>query len=124
MPHRQRQRLIKLSLIVFCCIFVAVTRMETSTKSEAYENTEVIDCSFPPPWTIPPQFSWPQFTSVTVRIDDAWTPTTAQNVIDNSYFVYLGTHETGHTFGLGECLFGNHCQNTAGHSIMGMFLVL
>lgn len=43
-----------------------------------------------------------------------------QNQISNSYFVYLGTHETGHTFDLGDCLAVNNCQATAGScSIMG-----
>jgi hypothetical protein len=27
------------------------------------------------------------------------------------HFVYLGTHELGHTFDLHDCLFGNGCTN-------------
>lgn len=47
-------------------------------------------------------------------------PASFQNLISNSYFVYLGTHETGHTFDLGDCLASNKCQATAGTcSIMG-----
>ena len=43
-----------------------------------------------------------------------------QNLFSNSYFVYLGTHETGHTFDLGDCLASNNCQAVAGTcSIMG-----
>jgi hypothetical protein len=43
-----------------------------------------------------------------------------QNSIGNSFFVYLGTHETGHTFDLDDCLAENNCQTTAGTcSIMG-----
>lgn len=40
-----------------------------------------------------------------------------QNAIQNSYFVYLGTHETGHTFDLNDCLSTNGCP-TGGLSIM------
>lgn len=43
-----------------------------------------------------------------------------QNSIDNSFFVYLGTHEIGHTFDLEDCLAANNCQAVAGTcSIMG-----
>ena len=43
-----------------------------------------------------------------------------QNTISNSFFVYLGTHETGHTLDLGDCLASNNCQSAAGTcSIMG-----
>lgn len=43
-----------------------------------------------------------------------------QNTISNSFFVYLGTHETGHTFDLGDCLASNNCQSVVGTcSIMG-----
>lgn len=39
------------------------------------------------------------------------------------HFVYLGTHELGHTFDLKDCLFNNGCTNcSAGNcSIMGGF---
>ena len=47
-------------------------------------------------------------------------PTDFQNVLSGSFFVYLGTHETGHTFDLGDCLAANGCQAIAGTcSIMG-----
>ena len=47
-------------------------------------------------------------------------PPDFQNIVSNSYFVYLGTHEVGHTFDLGDCLAGNNCQAIAGTcSIMG-----
>ena len=43
-----------------------------------------------------------------------------QNSISNSFFVYLGTHEMGHTFDLTDCLASNNCQSMAGTcSIMG-----
>jgi hypothetical protein len=43
-----------------------------------------------------------------------------QNTISNSFFVYLGTHEMGHTFDLNDCLASNNCQAVAGTcSIMG-----
>jgi hypothetical protein len=180
--------LIKLGLILFCCIFVAITRFATPN------NAEAADCRIPPPFAFPPQYSWPQFTAVKVRIDDTWNevqrnyfkqgiekwntalncsavtfsdftsihianylteqpplntiwweqagttgvqyfwapqsnfrltgaivplPSNLPNLFDNSYFVYLGTHETGHTFGLNDCLSVNNCQTTGGHSIMG-----
>ena len=41
------------------------------------------------------------------------------NDYNNSFFVYLGTHETGHTLDLGDCLASNNCQFSTGHSIMG-----
>src|SRR5262249_3278775 len=43
------------------------------------------------------------------------------NLFSNSYFVYLGTHEIGHTFDLNDCLAGNKCTDSpAGTcSIMG-----
>ena len=47
-------------------------------------------------------------------------PADFQNILSNSYFVYLGTHETGHTLDLGDCLAANNCQAVAGTcSIMG-----
>jgi hypothetical protein len=186
MPYKQFQQTIQFSLIVFCCLFVAVTRTEVSVNSQS--------CVVPH-WETPPKDSWHQNEQVAVRIDDAWDPTergyfqqgieewnqalncsgvnlhdfrsihftdygqappdytlwwqrrspvgvlyfftfpqnlqrlraaivpippSFQNSISNSYFVYLGTHETGHTFDLGDCLASNNCQTTAGTcSIMG-----
>jgi hypothetical protein len=40
------------------------------------------------------------------------------NDYNNTFFVYLGTHELGHTFGLNDCLCSN-CSCIAGMSIMG-----
>ena len=63
MPHQQEQRIVQFSLIVFCCLFVAVTRTEVSVSSE----TCVV-----PYWEAPPKHSWLQFEQVAVRIDDKW----------------------------------------------------
>ena len=41
------------------------------------------------------------------------------NNFNNTFFVYLGTHELGHTFGLDNCLCKNHCSCISGMSIMG-----
>jgi hypothetical protein len=51
---------------------------------------------------------------------DKITPTVA-NIANNSYFVYLGSHELGHTFGLTDCLCSNNCNcfGEDGLSIMG-----
>ena len=63
MPYRHRQHVIQLCLIVFCCLFVAVTR------------SEVVVESCPPAFLAPPpKLSWYQYESVAVRIDDAWSP--------------------------------------------------
>ena len=43
------------------------------------------------------------------------------NTFSNTFFVYLGTHELGHTFGLTDCLCSN-CSCTPGMSIMGPHL--
>lgn len=40
---------------------------------------------------------------------DKITPTVA-NIVNLTYFVYLGTHELGHTFGLNDCLCSNRCN--------------
>lgn len=40
------------------------------------------------------------------------------NDFNNTFFVYLGTHEIGHTFGLTDCLCSN-CSCISGMSIMG-----
>ena len=32
------------------------------------------------------------------------------NIVNKTYFVYLGTHELGHTFGLTDCLCSNQCN--------------
>jgi hypothetical protein len=186
MSYRHRQHAIQLGLIIFCCLFVVVTRTEIPVESQS---------CIVPFWEPPPKDSWRQFEQIAVRIDDAWEeserlafqqgiekwniasncsyvtfydyspihfttyeeippnwtlwfqrkspvgityfftfpqnlqrlraaivpiPPDFQNNIGGSYFVYLGTHETGHTFDLGDCLFGNGCQNFAGQcSIMG-----
>jgi hypothetical protein len=186
MSHKYAQRIVQVSLILFCCVFVAVTRTEVPANSQS---------CIVPHWEAPPRDSWLQLEQVAVKIDDAWdelershleqgiekwnqadncssvtfydyspihfasydqvppdytmwfqrraplgviyfykSPQALkrlravivpiipefQNTISNSFFVYLGTHETGHTFDLGDCLASNNCQSVAGTcSIMG-----
>jgi len=187
MSYKHRQHTLQFAMILFCCLFVAVTRSEVSVDSQS--------CVVPH-WSPPPKDSWYKNEQVTVRIDDAWNetdrgffqqgiekwnqanncsgvtfqdfrsihfttygntappdwtlwwqrrsptgvmffyatpqilrrliavivpiPANFQNIVSNSYFVYLGTHETGHTLDLGDCLAGNNCQAIAGTcSIMG-----
>jgi len=188
MPYRRQERTLQLCLIVFCCLFVTVTRSEVLVNSES---------CIVPHLAPPPKFSWYKNQQVAVRIDDAWSPQERgyfqqgiekwnqalncsgvvfhdfssidfasyslsdgppdftvwwqrtsplgvryfftfpqtskrlravivpilpefQNSIDNSFFVYLGSHEIGHTFDLDDCLASNDCQSTAGTcSIMG-----
>lgn len=191
MSHNQRQRTIQLSLIVFCCLFVAATRTEVPVDCQ----TCTCIVGF---WLPPPQHSWYKNEQVAVRIDDAWDPVErgylqegiekwnqANNCSGVSFsdfrpihfvtydlaqappdftvwfvrtgplgvrafytepqiqrriraaivpiipefnnqnppmhFVYLGTHELGHTLDLNDCLSGNNCTNcSAGTcSIMG-----
>lgn len=187
MSQGHRQLRIQCGLILFCCLFIAVTRTELTVNSQS-------SCLVPF-WETPPKDSWHKFENVTVRIDDAWAeadrnafqagiekwnqalncssvtffdyssihfsnynaappdwtlwwqrrspvgvlyffaapqslqrlraaivpiPPNYQNIVSGSYFVYLGTHETGHTFDLGDCLAANGCQAVAGTcSIMG-----
>jgi hypothetical protein len=181
MRYKYRERTIQLSLMVFCCLFVAVSRTEVSVNSQS---------CIVPHLAPPPKFSWYKNQQVAVKIDDAWSPeerayfqqgiekwnqayncsgvlfhdyasihfTTYsltvwwqrtpplgvryfftfpqtskrlrafivpiipefQNTISNSFFVYLGTHELGHSFDLDDCLDSNNCQSVAGTcSIMG-----
>ncbi len=42
----------------------------------------------------------------------------AMNTVNNTYFVYLGTHEMGHPFNLMDCLGENLCTTGPGNSIM------
>jgi hypothetical protein len=42
----------------------------------------------------------------------------AANIVNGTYFVYLGTHEIGHTFNLKDCLCSNGCTCSPGNSIM------
>ena len=67
MSDNYRQRTIQLSLIVFCCLFVAATRTEVPVDCQSC--TCIVGCWFPPP-----QYSWYQNQQVAVRIDDAWDP--------------------------------------------------
>lgn len=182
MSHKHSEHKIQFSLVIFCCLFVAVTRTEVSVESQS--------CRIPY-LAAPPKVSWYKNEQVTVRLDDTWSapergyfqqgiekwnqanncsgvlfhdfspihftsysptqsppdytvwwqrtspvgvrffflepeylkrlraaiipiPPDFQNVISNSFFVYLGTHETGHTFDLDDCLAGNNCQEIAG----------
>lgn len=65
MSYKHRDRTIQLSLIVFCCLFVAVTRTELPVQSQS--------CIVPHLGS-PPKLSWYKNQQVAVRIDDAWTP--------------------------------------------------
>jgi hypothetical protein len=179
MSYQHRQRTIQFSLIIFCCLFVAVTRAEVSINCQGC--TCIVGNLAPPP-----KSSWYANQQVAVRIDDAWTdverayfqqgiekwnqanncsgvlfhdfrplhftnydftvaPQTSRsggldpglwesecfllspesqarlrsaivpiipefnNQNPPMHFVYLGTHELGHTFDLHDCLFGNGC---------------
>lgn len=65
MRYTHRERIIQLSLIVFCCLFVAVSRTEVSVNSQS---------CIVPNLAPPPKFSWYKNQQVAVRIDDAWSP--------------------------------------------------
>ena len=73
MPDNCRQRIIQFSLIVFCCLFVAVTKAETSVDCQSC--TCIVGNL-----AGPPKFSWYTNQQVAVRIDDAWDP------VDRGYF--------------------------------------
>ena len=65
-------------------------------------------------------FHWFPYITRRLRAVIVPIPPDFQNIVSGSYFVYLGTHEVGHTFDLADCLAGNNCQQTAGTcSIMG-----
>ena len=64
MFYRHRQLTIQVGLILFCILFVAVTRTELTVKSQS-------SCVVPF-YERPPTYSWNEFENVTVRIDDAW----------------------------------------------------
>lgn len=188
MPHPLRQLAIQLGLILFCGIFLVFTNDSVPVSSQ------VTMCVPPPhvPGYPPPKISWPQGTTVTVKIDDTWNESdrnafrtgiekwnealncsgvtfvgfTATHFTDyggsisnntvywqrksplgiemffnspsqlrvraakvpilpsyvnnfnDTFFVYLGTHELGHTFGLNDCLCSN-CSCLTSVSIMG-----
>jgi hypothetical protein len=61
MRYKQRDRTIQLSLIVFCCLFVAVSRIEIPVKSEI---------CIVPHLAPPPRLSWHKNQQVAVRIDE------------------------------------------------------
>src|SRR5688572_1713331 len=63
MSHKNAERTVQFSLIVFCCLFVAVTRVEVPAACQS---------CIVPHWEAPPKNSWLQFEQVAVRIDDAW----------------------------------------------------
>ena len=60
------------------------------------------------------------YTTFQLRVRAAKVPILPSfvNTFNNTFFVYLGTHEIGHTFGLTDCLCSN-CSCTPGMSIMG-----
>ena len=64
MSYKHRQQVTQLSLIVFCCLFVAVTRTEVAVNSQEV----CLLGHFGPP----PKYSWYPGAQVAVRIDDAW----------------------------------------------------
>lgn len=64
MSSRHPQLTIQVGLILFCCLFIAVTRSEVTVNSQS-------SCLVPF-WETPPKDSWHQHENVTVRIDDAW----------------------------------------------------
>jgi len=64
MSHRHRQLTLQLTLILFCCLFIAVTRTEVTVNSQS-------SCLVPF-YETPPRDSWRQYENVTVRIDDTW----------------------------------------------------
>lgn len=49
MRYKNRERTIQLGLIVFCCLFIAVTRTEVSVNSQS---------CIVPHLAPPPKFSW------------------------------------------------------------------
>ena len=65
MSHTHRQRTIQFGLILFGCLFIAVTRTGSVVNSQS-------SCVVPFMGT-PPRYSWRQNENVTVRIDDAWS---------------------------------------------------
>ena len=73
MSYQHRQRTIQFSLIIFCCLFVAVTRAEVSVNCQGC--TCIVGNLAPPP-----KSSWYANQQVAVRIDDAWTD------VERAYF--------------------------------------
>ncbi len=81
----------------------------------------------PPFWTVHFQRKTRQgMEGVDANLGGALNRTISANVwippdrpsVDNTY-VFLGTHEMGHTLGLQNCVCSNNCSCQAGHSIMG-----
>ena len=73
MSYQHKQRTIQLSLILFCCLFVAITRAEVSVGCQSC--TCIVGF-----WFSPPKHSWYSNQQVAVRIDDAWTD------VERAYF--------------------------------------
>lgn len=75
MPHISRQLAIQIGLIVFCVLFVMFTKSGVSVSSQ------VSTCVPPPhyPGYPPPKMSWPENSTVTVKIDDTWTNESDRN---------------------------------------------
>jgi len=76
MPHALRQLAIQLGLVVFCVAFLVFTNGRVSVSSQ------ITTCVVPPHvgGYPPPKISWPQGSTVTVKIDDTW------NVSDRNAF--------------------------------------
>ena len=55
--------------------------------------------------------------SFRIRATRHWIDPNLTNAVNNSFYVYLGAHETGHTFDLNDCLSQTGCT-TVGQSIM------
>ena len=66
MLHKNPQLIIKFSLILFCVLFVGITRIEEPASCQSC----VVGF-----WEPPPKDSWLQNEQVAVRIDDSWNST-------------------------------------------------
>ncbi len=62
--------------------------------------------------------TWDLDAALRTRAARVWIKPGIPNVASDSYFVYLGTHEVGHTFNLRDCLCSNGCICQPERSIM------
>ena len=56
MSYRHRQLTLQLALVLFCCLFIAVTRTEVTVNSQS-------SCLVPF-WETPPRDSWRQYETL------------------------------------------------------------